>query len=115
MPEPTQPRYDSKLTDPIEELERMTHENFKQLDPDPQKACEKIEEKIQLVEEERSFGGRVQGIKGWQKSEPYRMYLDMGRDSMILGTPIPDLVAKRINEGKPSLSVDEFNAIMRLN
>jgi len=59
--------------------------------------------------------GRVDGIKAWQASESYTIYLKIGRESMDMGKRIEQVIADRQKIGTPTLSGDGFYAIMEFN
>ncbi|GEM_PF-4639539 len=107
--------YESKLTDLLTDIANMSLKNFQQLDKDPRKATAKIKQKIELLESERSLKGRVDGIKAWQASESYTIYLKIGRESMDMGKRIEQVIADRQKIGTPTLSGDGFYAIMEFN
>lgn len=102
------------LIDKVEEIELMRLEDFRHLGT-PREAVTKIEEKIHLLEEEKSFSGRLQGIAAWQKNELYALYVDLGKESLAGGDSIEEIIAERAEQGKPTLTPEEFRAIMKLN
>ena len=103
-----------KLVGPIEELETMTIIDFRRLDPDPKIAVKKIKEKVILLEKEL-YQKRAEGIAAWHKSEVSRFYRLLGQASMAEGRSIEEIIAERRQAAKPTLTLEEFNAIMELN
>ena len=103
-----------KLVGPIEELETMTIIDFRRLDPDPKAAVKKIKEKIILLEKEL-YQKRAEGIAAWHKSEVSRFYRLLGQASMAEGRSIEEIISERQQAGKPTLTIEEFNAIMEVN
>lgn len=103
-----------KLVGPIEELETMTIIDFRRLDSDPKVAVKKIKEKVSLLEKEL-YQKRAEGIAAWHKSEVSRFYRLLGQASMAEGRSIEEIIAERRQAAKPTLTLEEFNAIMELN
>ena len=103
-----------KLVGPVEELETMTIIDFRRISADPKLAAKKIKEKIILLEKEL-YTKRAEGIAAWHKSEVSRFYRLLGQASMAEGRSIEQIIAERQQAGKPTLTIDEFNAIMELN
>lgn len=105
-------KYKPKLVGPIDELRSLTLKDFRKLAPSPEVAVEKIQEKINLLEEE-SFVKKIEGIKAWKQSPLNKMYLALGQKSIIEGRPVEEIVAS--SAAGDNLNKDEFNAIMELN
>ncbi|PIP17964.1 MAG: hypothetical protein COX43_01355, partial [Parcubacteria group bacterium CG23_combo_of_CG06-09_8_20_14_all_35_9] len=103
------------LVGPVEELKDLTVKDLRRISEDPQKGMEKIQEKINLLEEEEGFSKRITGINAWQKSEIYRLYVEMGQESMEKKLPLQKVIEERKAQSKPFLSEAEFNAVMDLN
>jgi len=103
-----------KLMGPIEELEMMTIIDFRRLAADPQAAVNKIKEKINLLGRE-GLDRRLAGVDAWQKSEVSRFYRLLGQLSMSENKTIEIVIKERLLAGKPTLSLDEFYAVMELN
>ncbi len=103
-----------KLIGPIEELETMTIIDFRRISSDPVVAAKKIKEKVTLLEKEL-YTKRAEGILAWHKSEVSRFYRLLGQASMAEGRGIEQIIAERQQAGKPTLTLEEFNAIMELN
>lgn len=103
-----------KLIGPVEELETMTIIDFRRMSPDPATAAKKIKEKVGLLEKEL-YAKRAQGIDAWHKSEVARFYRLLGQAAMSESRSIEQIIAERQQAGKPTLTIEEFNAIMELN
>lgn len=99
---------------PVDELRTLTIDELRRLTPSPADAMKKVEEKIDLLTEE-SFVLRSQGIAAWKQSPVNQLYLEIGRQSMEAGQPIDAVIGTRLQQGLPTVSVDEFNAIVDLN
>jgi len=107
-------KYVPKLTGPIDELREMDLTNFRRLSSDPHGAIQKINDKIDFLEEE-SYSQRLKGIKAWRESPINKMYLETARKSIEGEGSIKDVIkAKNINNNN-FLSEEEIEAIMELN
>lgn len=107
-------KLEKRLAGPIDELETMTIIDFRRLAADPQAAVNKIKEKIDLLEAD-SFNQRIAGTVAWQKNEVSRFYRLLGHLAMTDNKNIEDVIKERLMSGKPTLSLDEFHAVMELN
>lgn len=107
-------KVERRLFGPIEELENLTMIDFRRISADPTIAVNKIKEKIDLLEAE-GFEKKMAGINAWHKSEVNKFYRLLGQASMADGLPIEKIISNRLFSGKPTLSIDEFHAIMELN
>lgn len=115
----TRPRLDDvkyvpKLIGPVEELREMTLVDFRRLNSDPSVAAAKVKEKINLLEKE-SVTKKIAGIRAWQESEVSRLYLEISRESLTKGVPVNQVISLRASAGKPTLTADEYQAVMELN
>ncbi|PIR92779.1 hypothetical protein COT99_04335 [Candidatus Falkowbacteria bacterium CG10_big_fil_rev_8_21_14_0_10_43_10] len=105
----------SRLQGPVEELANMNIINFRRLSADPEAAAGRLKNKIDLLEEE-SFTKRQQGVNAWQHSPIYKMYIDLGRQSIDNSRPVEELIKEKGSAGdKNILTIEEFNAILELN
>ncbi|MDD5043528.1 MAG: hypothetical protein PHD51_02550 [Patescibacteria group bacterium] len=107
-------KYKPRLVGPIEELRTLTLRDFRKLSEDPKIATEKIQNKINLLEEE-SFAKRMEGARAWQKSPLNQEYLKVGQKSLLEGKSVEQIIAENLSKSKESLNKAEFNAIMGLN
>lgn len=104
----------ANLTGPVEELSYMTLQNFRRLASGPAQQAEKILAKIALLEKD-SVTKKAQGIEAWRNSEVYRLYLDLGEESLKLAKNISTIIQDRLNNNQDTLSAEEFAAISDLN
>lgn len=102
-----------QLMGPIDELLNMTLIEFRRLG-DPRQAMAQIIEKVGLLERE-SYTQRLEGIAAWHQSEVCRFYRLLGQESMSQNRPVADIISERQQAGKPTLSAEEFDAVMELN
>lgn len=107
-------KLEKKLYGPIDELANMTIIEFRRLAPEAEVAADKIKEKISLLEKE-GFNRRLEGIDAWQKNEVSKFYRLLGQLSMSENKSIEDVIKERLIGGKPTLALEEFNAVMELN
>ena len=107
-------KFFKQTSGPIDELENMTIIEFRRIAADPKVIIRKIKEKIDLLEEQ-GFSKKMEGISAWHKSEVNRFYRLLGQTSMSEGKPIEEIIRTRLFAGKPTLSLDEFEAVMELN
>lgn len=104
----------SRLVGPVEELRGLTVVDWRRLGPDPIGCVRRVYEKIQQLGRE-SFTKRAEGIKAWRESEPYRLYLDMGHESLLTSKSVRDVLFSRQQAGQPALTEQEFSLIADLN
>ena len=107
-------KYVPKLVGPIEELKEMTVIDWRRLGANPAAAAAKVKEKIDLLERE-DFAKKIAGTKAWQESEVNKLYLEIGRESMVKGLPVDKIIAEREKAGQITISAEEYRAIMNLN
>jgi len=107
-------KFSPKLVGPVEELARLNLVDWRRLSQDPEVRAGKIIDKINLLEE-GGFEKKIAGIKAWQESEVYRLYLLMGNESVQLGQPMKEVIGSRRKAGQAYLEEAEFTAILGLN
>jgi hypothetical protein len=104
----------AKLVGPVEELKNMTLLDFRRLSADPVEACRRVNDKIDLLEEQ-SYGLRIEGIKAWQASAVNRAYLDIITASFSGGKSVALAIDAALAAGKDTPTEREVRAIMDLN
>jgi len=116
-------KFVKKLMSPVEELENLTLIDFRRLaSPDaqgrqplnPGLATKIIKEKIDLLEKEK-FGKKLEGISAWHNSEVCRFYRLLGQTAMQQGRGVENIIKDRQTNNKPTLTWEEFEAVMELN
>lgn len=107
-------KYIPKIMGPIEELKYLDLVNFRRLSAHPDRAVMKIREKINFLEEE-NFNKKIEAIKAWRLSPIYKIYLEIGHESISQKAAISDVIDTRKRAGQEYLTPDEFDAIMDLN
>jgi len=98
-----------KLFGPIDELAQLDLSNYRRLADDPQRACQKIMDKLDLLEDD-SMEKRVQGINALKQSPLYNLYSKVITESFSTGSAFNQVI-----DAGGGLKLDEFKAIMDLN
>ncbi len=106
--------YAPRVMGPIDELRQMSLLDFRRLNPDPVKACQKIKEKIELLGEEQ-YAKRIEAIKAWRQSPVNKLYAKIGQQSIAQKQPVDKIIASQKQAGHECLTIAEFEAIMDLN
>lgn len=99
---------------PIDELETMTLIEFRRLSSDPTQSARKIKDDIDTLSKE-GFDRRSEAIAAWHRSEVSRFYRLLGQTAMSEGKSVEVVISERLTSGKPTLSMNEFEAVMELN
>ncbi len=98
----------------IDELQAMDLKDFRRLGESAEEAAAAVREKMETLSQD-SFTEKLKGISAWQQSPIHRLYLAMGRESVMAGTSIRDLVEQRHAANQPFLTEEEFHVIADLN
>lgn len=106
-------RFEQKLSGPVEQLKSMRLVDFRRLSSDPQKAIDKIEDDIDLLESD-GYENRVAGIEAWRKSPVNQKYAELSRRSLNEGKGLEAIVKQQPEEEK-TLTWKEVQAVMELN
>lgn len=112
MADVTVPR--QKPMGPVDELAALNVREFRALAPNPRDAANKILEKIDLLTEE-SYPLRAESVKAWRGSPLFRLYVELGQESLVREKTIEEVVASRQETNTPSLSLQEFAIIADIN
>jgi len=99
-------KFTSKLYGPIEEIERMSLDDFRRLSGDPNEVMLKIKDKLSLLRGE-SFKKYLLGIESWHKSPVYGDYLRILGQSLQSGLPLAEIL-----KSSKTLTQAEFDAII---
>ncbi len=99
---------------PVEELGDIDLQEFRRMGNSPSETAEKILEKIDLLEED-SWDVKMKGIQSWKQSPVYKLYLDIGRQSMEDNLPVAEVIRKRQSEKQPTILMEEFSSVNSLN
>ncbi|MBI5135058.1 hypothetical protein HZA86_02395 [Candidatus Uhrbacteria bacterium] len=98
---------------PVEEL-RMTLEDYLRSGATAGARADGIRSRIKQLEAQ-DYSKRVEGVTSWKRSEVYSLYVVLGQESVLSGTSLEESINKRKNAGQPTLSVEDFQAITKLN
>ncbi len=104
----------SKVMGPVDELNGMNLNDFQRLETEKISSVEKVYDKINLLKED-SFTKYAEGIKAWRNSEVYKLYLQLGAESMEGQKSIREIIQEKKREDLPCLTVSQFNNIADLN
>ena len=102
------------LTGPVQEISNLTLADFRRLSADPVEACRKISDKLDVLEE-HAYTQRIAGIKAWQGSAVYKLYLEVINAAFSGGKPIAAAIAEAMAAGLETPTEREIRAIMELN
>ena len=102
------------LSGPIDELYNLSLANFRHLGENAKESTDKILYKINLLEEE-SFTKKSEGIKAWRDNEVYKLYFQIGNDSLEKNKEVKDIIKDYEKLNKDVLTIEEFSAISDLN
>ncbi|MBI5230245.1 MAG: hypothetical protein HY981_03045 [Candidatus Magasanikbacteria bacterium] len=106
--------YKPRLVGPLEEIRTLTLVDFRRLSRDPQVAVDKIHSKVELLGEE-SFEKKVKGVLAWRASEVNQLYNTLLNESLTNKKSIKEVLAARASRKEPTLTPEEFQAVMNLN
>jgi len=107
------PKPKAKVLGPIDELEEMTINEFRNLSDKPQISADKIMQKLDLLEDE-SIEEKYKGLVAWRKSPIYKLYLDIGQKSIEAGKSV-EVYLKEVADKSENLTFEEFEVIADLN
>lgn len=103
-----------RLTGPIQEIKSLNLGEFRRLAKEPEKAAEKILQKIETLGQE-SFERRAEGIKAWQESALQGAYMSLVAESFRSGTAVAALSEEKRAKGEDVPSPAELSAVISLN
>jgi len=109
----TDVRAPSKVMGPIEVLGSLSLEDFRRLGSDPEARVEKIVNEIEALSRD-SFSQKAAGLQAWRKSPTFQNYLQIGQIAMEKKQDLIDVIQFLKAQGKPTLMMDEFEAISAL-
>ncbi len=107
-------KYKAVLTGPVQELENLLLSTFRRYGTTASERVQKLLQKINILEKD-SVTKKTAGIAAWRKSPVFKLYLDLGADSLLKKQEITQLIAERKASGQDVLTVEEFHAIGDLN
>lgn len=99
-----------RLVGPVDELRNLDLATFRSLGATPAEQVAKIVEKIKGLGKE-SISRWVEGSAAWRESDVYRIYREIGIESIQTARPVAEIAGKRFSTGIPTLTEAEFNAI----
>jgi len=111
---PIAPPPSAQLTGPVQELANLTLSDFRRMSADPAEACRKLSDKLDILEE-HAYTQRIEGIKAWQGSDVYKLYLAVINAAFSGGKPVATAIADALSAGRETPTEREVRAIMELN
>jgi hypothetical protein len=58
---------------------------------------------------------KIAGLAAFKQSEVLKNYFEILKESMVLGKPVSQIIADRLAKKIPTLTEEEFKAIVELN
>lgn len=98
----------------IDELADMTVDDFRRLGDTLPESASKVVEKIHLLAED-SFAKRAEGIAAWRKNAINQLYLAMGRESIVTGKTIDEIIQAHERVHQATLTAQEFALVGDIN
>ena len=106
-------QYARRLVGPVEELHRMTIDDFRRLPGSTKDAADNIKDDIEGIGA-HDPGRRIRAIEAWRQSPLVKEYQRLLAMSLHSGVPI-DIVLKDKAKNKKDVELEEFAQIRRLN
>lgn len=103
-----------RVVSPVEELGEINITIFRRLSSNPLEAAQRIMDNINSFGHE-SILKKAMAVKNWRKSEVYRIYLALGRESIDKNLPINKIIEQKIVAKEKTLTMEEFKAISDIN
>jgi len=105
---------DYKLVGPVDELAKLTLETFRRLGEDIRQRKDKVLGKINFLSQD-SLTKRTAGIRAWQKSPLYKMYVAIGQSSLDHGLDVKKVIEEYQKSGRQIITLEEFEAVSDIN
>lgn len=103
-----------RIISPVEELGELNITIFRRISNNPVEATQRIMDIINAFGKE-SILKKAMAIKNWRKSEIYKIYLMLGRESIEKNLPVSKLIEQKAIANEKTITLDEFQAISDLN
>jgi hypothetical protein len=103
-----------RVLSPVDEIRELSLNDFKRLGESAMARLNKLAEKIDLLQEE-SYAKKAEGIAAWRQSPVYRLYLEIGQQSMAQNKPVEEIIGQRSQLSQPNISFEEFQLIADFN
>ncbi len=111
---PLEPKAPPKI-ESVDDIKKLGLDDFRSYREVPLDSARVITEKINSLLAEASPLDKIKALAFWKESNLYKLYIEMGRESMAQGISVKELAEKRRAEGKPFLSHEEFEAIVEIS
>ncbi len=103
-----------RVMGPLDELRSLSLIDLRRLAPQTKEALEKLKAKFELLSE-HSIAKKLEAVRAWQASAVYKKYLDLGRESIISGQSVAQVITTQQARGEEALTEDEFNELADFN
>ncbi|MBU1148688.1 hypothetical protein KKI23_01220 [Patescibacteria group bacterium] len=104
----------TRVLSPIDEIRELSLLNFQRLADSSQGRIDKLTEKLDILQED-SYAKKAEGIKAWKQSPVYRLYIEIGQQSMVQGKAIEEIIRSRQQQNQPVITFDEFQLVADFN
>lgn len=104
----------TKVMGPIDEIKELSLNDFRRLGENAAARLAKMEEKLDLLQED-SFVKRAEGIAAWRQSAVYKLYLEIGQQSISQNKPVQEVINNRSAQRLSVIDFQEFEAIADFN
>ena len=85
----------------LDDIKKLSVSDFRSYAELPKDSAYAIAEKINSLLSKASPLDKMKALSFWKESELYKLYIEMGRESMAQGISLEELAEKRKGEGKP--------------
>jgi hypothetical protein len=103
-----------KSLTPIDELRFMDIVGFRRIAPTSEEATLKIKQKIAILEKER-YSKKIEAVQAWRLSPVNRLYQQLNNLAIGQKQPISEIIEEKTAKKEETLSLNEFESIMKLN
>ncbi|MDD4290558.1 MAG: hypothetical protein PHH83_04825 [Patescibacteria group bacterium] len=103
-----------KTISPVEELGEININVFRRISNNPVESTQRILNMINAFGKE-SILKKAAAIKNWRKSEIYRIYLMLGRESIEKSLSVSKIIEQKAIANEKTITLEEFQAISDLN
>jgi len=105
---------EKRLMGPMDELRSMRLVDFRRLGTSTSERLQKVKNHIEELEEE-SFAKKVEAIQAWRSNPIYRMYVQIGSQSLMGTQTVADVIKEKQEKGEEVLTQDEFEQLTDFN
>lgn len=96
----------------VSELASLAPEDFK--GDNPEKLVQTLVEKVKSLVGKNDLE-KFKAVEAWRSSSLYKLYIEIGEESIAQGKTITEVAKMRLAQNKPYLKEEEFNALADLS